>query len=79
MCLFSWDYTINHNENDEEQIIRYDINLPRSSHQQKYSKYKKCHSKMMLICIKQQLSNIWSSIYEKVREHGCLVKKEHCL
>ena len=37
---------------------RYDINRPRSRHGHKYSKYKKCLNMMMLICIKQQLSNI---------------------
>ena len=37
---------------------RYDINRPRSRHGHKYSKYKKCLSKMMLICIKQHLRKI---------------------
>ena len=32
---------------------RYDINTPRFRHRDKHSKYKKCLSKMMLICIKQ--------------------------
>ena len=36
----------------------HDINRPSSGYGQKYSKYKKCLSKMMLICIKQHLSNI---------------------
>ena len=31
---------------------RYDINRPRSRRGYKYSKYKKCFSMMMLICIK---------------------------
>ena len=43
---------------------RYDINRPKSRHRHKYSKYKKCLSMMILICIKQHLSSIWSSIYE---------------
>ena len=30
----------------------YDIERPRSRHGHKYSKYKKCHRIMMLICIK---------------------------
>ena len=35
---------------------------------------------MMLICIKQQLSNIWSSIHEKVKQHwGSVKKKTFCL
>ena len=41
----------------------------------KYSKYKECISMMMLICIKQHLSNIWSSIHEKVKQHRGLVEK----
>ena len=47
---------------------RYDINRPRSSHAHIYSKYKKCLTMMMLICIKQHLSNIWSSVHEKVKQ-----------
>ena len=31
---------------------RYDINRPRFRHGRKYSKHKKCLSKMMLLCIK---------------------------
>ena len=48
---------------------RYDINRPRSRNEHKYSKYKKCLHVMMLKCIKQHLSNIWSSIHEKVKQH----------
>ena len=47
---------------------RYDINRPRSSHAHIYNKYKKCLTIMMLICIKQHLSNIWSSVHEKVKQ-----------
>ena len=36
----------------------YDINRSWSRRGQKYSKYKKCLTIMMLICIKQDLSNI---------------------
>ena len=35
-----------------------DINRPRLSHDQKYTKYKLSLSIMMVICIKQHLSNI---------------------
>ena len=48
---------------------RCEINKPRSRHGHKYSESKKCLSMMMLIYIKQHLSNIWSSIYEKVKQH----------
>ena len=37
---------------------RYNINKPRSRHGHRYSKYKKCLRMMMLLCIKQHLSNI---------------------
>ena len=34
---------------------------------------------MMLTCIKQHLSNIWSSIHEKVKQHWGWVEKKCCL
>ena len=37
---------------------RYNINKLRSRHGHKYSKYNICLSVMMLLCIKQHLSNI---------------------
>ena len=37
---------------------RYNINIPRTTYGRKYSNYKKCLIMMMLICIKQHLSNI---------------------
>ena len=37
---------------------RYDINRPRLRHGDKYTKYKICLDIMMVICIKQHLSNI---------------------
>ena len=43
---------------------RYDVNQPRSKHGHKYSKYKKGLTMVILICIKQHLSNIWSLIHE---------------
>ena len=44
---------------------RYNINRPRPKHGHKYNKHEMCLSIMMVICIKQHLSNIWSSIHEK--------------
>ena len=44
---------------------RYDKNRPRSMHGRKYTKNKMCPSIMMVICIQQHLSNIWSSIHKK--------------
>ena len=58
---------------------RYDINRPRSTHGHKYIKYKKCLSMMILICIKQHLSNIWSSIQEEVKQHWGLSWKKALL
>ena len=54
---------------------RYEINRPRSRNGHKYGKYKKCLSIIMLICIKQQLSNIWTSVHEKVKQHWGWVAK----
>ena len=48
---------------------RYDIKKPRPRHGHKYTQYKICVSIMMVICIKQHLSNIRSSIYEKIKQH----------
>ena len=47
--------------------------MPRHGH--KYTKYKICLSKIMVTCIKQHLSNIWSSIHEKVKQHWGWVEK----
>ena len=58
---------------------KYGINKPSCRHGHKYSKYVKCLSMMMLICIKQHLSNIWSSVYENVKQHWGWVEKTRCL
>ena len=55
---------------------RFDINRHKSRHGHKCSKYKKCFSVMMLICIKQHLSNTWSSIHEKVKQQWGIVEKK---
>ena len=65
---------------------RYDINRSKSTHGHKniksenikYRKYKKGLI-IMLTCTKQHLSNIWSSIYEKVKQHWGWVEKKSCL
>ena len=82
MCLYSGNYTINHNENEDKmknRSHRYDKNRPKSRHGQKYSKSKNCLTIMMLICIKQQLSNIWSVIHKEVKQHWGWVWKKPCL
>ena len=46
---------------------RHDINRPRPRHGHRKSKYRKCLSMMILIYIKQHLSNISSSIHKEVK------------
>ena len=59
---------------------RQDINSSRSRHWQKYRKHEKCLSTIKLACIKQHLSIIWSSIYEKVKQFKLSwVEKRRCL
>ena len=48
----------------------YDINRPRPRYGHKYTKYKIYLGIIMVICIKQHLSKIWSSIHEKVKQHS---------
>ena len=53
--------------NNNYTCFNEDINRPSPRHGHKYTKYKMCLSIMVVvICIKQHLSNIWSSIQEKV-------------
>ena len=47
----------------------------RDRHGHKYAKYKICISKMMVICTKQHLNNIWSSIHEKLSNTEDELKK----
>ena len=54
---------INDNENEaqnekKKRSQRYDINIPRLRHGRKYTKYKMCLIIMMVLGIKQHLSNI---------------------
>ena len=65
----------------KNRLHRYNINRP--SFRTSYSKYKKCLTMMMLICFKQDLSNIWSSIYEnanqaKLKKSVAFKKKDVC-
>ena len=46
----------------------YDINRHRPRHGHKYIKHKKCLSMMVLIYIKEHLSNIGGSLHEKVEQ-----------
>ena len=58
--------------------IKYVINRPKCRNRHKYSKYMKRFSMMMLICIKQHLSNIWSPVFENVKQHWDWVEKKRC-
>ena len=73
MCLYSWDYEVIHNENEDENGC--DIYRPRLWYGHKYSEYKTCLSMIMLTFIKQHLSNIWSSTHEKLSSTEAEFKK----
>ena len=59
----------------ENRSHTYIINRPTSRHGRKYSKYITCLTLMMLIFIKRHLSNIWSSVHEKVSNTEAELKK----
>ena len=78
MCLYSWDYTINHNENEDENAKKrshkYDTSRPRSRHGHNI-----VNIKTVLVWWALYLSNTWSSIHEKVKQHWGWVEKMRCL
>ena len=74
-----WLMTMKMMLNMKNRSYRYDINRPRPRNRHKYTKYKMCLSIMMAICIKQHLSNIWSSIHEQVKQNWGWVEKKCCL
>ena len=45
---------------------RHDINSPRPRHRDTYTLYKMYPNMMMVICIKEHLSIVWSTIHEKL-------------
>ena len=52
------NYYENKDENEKKDTSQgYNVNIPRSAHGHKYSNYKKCLG-MMILCIKQHLSDI---------------------
>ena len=53
----------------KSRIYIYNINWSRPWHGHKHTKCKMCLSIMMVIRIKQHLSNIWSSMHEEVKQH----------
>ena len=52
----------------KSRLHRYNIFKPTCRHGQEYSNKKKYFNMMMLIRNKQRLSDIWSSIHEKVKQ-----------
>ena len=63
----------------KNRLHRYDINRPRSRNEHKYNGYKKCLIMIMLLCTKQHLSNIWSSIHVEVKQRWGWVQKKCCI
>ena len=49
----------------KKRLHKYGKNRPKP----RYRKYKKCLSMMLLVSIKQHISNACSSIHEKVKQH----------
>ena len=79
MRLFKWGYIINVKENrlkTKNRWYRYDMNRSRIRHGYKYTKYKIYLSIMTAMYIKQYLSNIWTSIHEKVKQHWGWVEQK---
>ena len=62
----------------KNRFRRYDINRSKSRHGHKNSKCKTFHSMVMLICITQHLSNIWSSIHERFKQNWSLLNSTKC-
>ena len=52
----------------KNSLHKYEINKPRPRHGHKYTKHKICDNRMMVICIKQHLSNTESSLPENVEQ-----------
>ena len=82
VCLFKWGYIITEMKMSlkmKNRSHRYDINGPRTIRGHSYTRHKMCLNIMVVICIKQHLSNIWSSIHEKVnQQQGWVENKKVC-
>ena len=61
----------------KNQVCQWQWKQARHGH--KYTQDKMCLSIVIAICIKQHLSNIWSSIHEKVNQHCGWVGKKRFL
>ena len=54
---------------------RQDINRPRPRHRQTHTIYKMYLNMMLVICIKEHLSIVWSTIHEKLSNSKAEFKK----
>ena len=73
---------IDYEENEakmKNRLHSYDINRPKPRHGLRYTKYKMCHNKMMVICFRKHLNNIWSSTQENVKHLWCWVEAKYFL
>ena len=67
MCLYSWNYTVMHNQNEDKnekkKPHRHSINRPRSWQEHKYGKYKYA---FVWLCL-YLLSKTSATIHEKFK------------
>ena len=63
----------------QQKVSQYFESGCRSTPGHRYNKYKTRHGMIMITCIKKNLSNIWSSIHKKVKQHWGWVEKNCCL
>ena len=69
MKIMAWLILMKMRLKMKEVSHRCDRNKPRPRHGHRYTKYKVRFSLMMIVYTKQHLSNIWSSVDEKVNQH----------
>ena len=68
----------NYNEDEldhEMQITQRDMNRPKHRQRHKYTKYKKCLDKIVLICIKQPLKPFETPFVKKLSNTEAELKK----
>ena len=80
MCLYSWDYTINHIQNKNgKKSHRYDINRRRSAHGHKYSEYKGCLNRWCLYVLSNTWPTLEAQFLRKLSNTEAELKKKCCL
>ena len=73
-----WLMTMKMRLKKKNRSHKYNINRSRPRHWHEYTKYKMSLNTMMVICIKQHLSNIRCSFHENVKRHrGWAEKKRY--